>query len=611
MKKGFTLVELLAVIVILAIISLIGVPIVLNIITSVEQSIEMDRAEFLKDMVESYVGKNYLNDNEITEEQIFVIQDNVEYQLDGKGNRVQTNNFKHRGKLCDYCIVKINPQKEFYILFEGTGQDIKKEYDSKNLVQEKLNQPRNVISLYNELLLFTDIYVSNNSVSSAKTFKSNGENLYEVLSQEEEKEVAKLYNSTGNGRIDMQSYYDYVITITTADDVYKFDGNGLIRESENVNGEYPEHIVYLYDELLYSAENYLKNTVVEDEVYFEFSDRDIYVVDEYGNITRDDNMSLNYGVFGSGELKINSSNQISVVIYDTNSNIKNDYGSKKLYSEPLKHSRDGYELVKNLSRLELLAENYKGNNNITTDWLVFYYIRQLKYNSTTYDIVTGTDDGFVGYVNSNAPDLNKYFLNKNTYIVNNHEIDLNHFGASLSALLHDTLYIYHIAYEELEYDCVASWAGDLHQMMRKNIFKSGVKEQYGSYLNAIYKLMGHPDTMFNIGDVYADLDAWSLYYNIKENSNLSISELFDQYYSGESARSYKNRYTTFISIMNDIAPQFQTNRVNFEGVVNHFVNLDIEWQKMEEFEIEPTDAEKKEIADGFIKWIKEQAAKEK
>lgn len=616
MKKGFTLIELLAVIVILAIIALIAVPIVLNIINNVRSSAEVESANFLIDIVNNYVATEYLQGNEISEEQIFVIIDDIEYQIENDGSRVQTNNFVHKGKLCDYCVIKINTDKKVSILYEGVNQDIRKDYNSSKLIKEELKQSREVISLYNELVLFKDMYISNNDISDIKFFKSNGESIYEVLNTGEEVEAAKLYNSLGQSKIKLVDANNYIVTITTEDDVFEFSSEGTVVETENVNSKYSKDIQTLYDELTISAERYLLKSTINDEVYFEFSDGVINKVDKFGNTTQDSNMTINPNSKGSGELRINPLKQVYVVIYDSNQNIKTNYGSNELYSESIKYSRDGLTLVKNLSRLELLAEEYTGGNKTTSDWLVFYYLRQLKYKDSEsslvkkYNIVTGDDSNFVTYVGTNASNLKTYFTNKSTYTVNGHKIDLKHMAASLAGNLYDTPSLYHLLYQELEYDCVISWAGDLHTLMENSILKSGIKETYGNYLNATYQLMGKTSTSFSMEDVYADIDAWVLYYNMKENTNLSIGEIFDKYYSGESSRSYKNRFTSFISIMNTIATQFSSSKVNFEGVVAHFTNTDRGWQTINTLEITPTDAEQQEIADGFIKWIKDQAAKE-
>ena len=58
MKKGFTLVELLAVIVILAIISLIAVPVVLGIIEDSKKNTTLSSAEFYLDAVELSIVKS-------------------------------------------------------------------------------------------------------------------------------------------------------------------------------------------------------------------------------------------------------------------------------------------------------------------------------------------------------------------------------------------------------------------------------------------------------------------------------------------------------------------------------------------------------------------------
>ena len=54
--------------------------------------------------------------------------------------------------------------------------------------------------------------------------------------------------------------------------------------------------------------------------------------------------------------------------------------------------------------------------------------------------------------------------------------------------------------------------------MEDSILKTGVKEEYGNYLNATYNLVGKSGTSFSMEDLYADIDAWVLYYNIKDNT---------------------------------------------------------------------------------------------
>ena len=64
-NKGFTLVELLAVIVILALIALIAMPIILNIIKDAKRSAAKDSAYGYMDAVEKYIVSSELEDKSI------------------------------------------------------------------------------------------------------------------------------------------------------------------------------------------------------------------------------------------------------------------------------------------------------------------------------------------------------------------------------------------------------------------------------------------------------------------------------------------------------------------------------------------------------------------
>ena len=65
MKNAFTLIELLAVIVILAIITLIATPIVINIIEDSKQSSVLRSAKFYLDAVEFSIANRVLDGNSI------------------------------------------------------------------------------------------------------------------------------------------------------------------------------------------------------------------------------------------------------------------------------------------------------------------------------------------------------------------------------------------------------------------------------------------------------------------------------------------------------------------------------------------------------------------
>lgn len=74
MKKGFTLVELLAVIVILALIALITIPMVLGTVNKSEDSADKRSAENYRRAVKNAIAKENLNGNRVFPNQCTVIE---------------------------------------------------------------------------------------------------------------------------------------------------------------------------------------------------------------------------------------------------------------------------------------------------------------------------------------------------------------------------------------------------------------------------------------------------------------------------------------------------------------------------------------------------------
>jgi len=615
-KKAFTLVELLVVIVILALLCIITSVTIFNVLNKVYGNIEVQNARILlKDVNELIVSENItISDRNLNG--IYIIDDNKGYKLNSSGERERFNELDNSQNLCDYCVVKIRDEK-IELLMEGKEQNIKKNYDSDELIIEKLSVSREDDSLYNELSLFVENYTFNNTVTSKERFVVNGNVVYKLKDNGDKEKIVKLENSisTSESKIVIEPSLNYSIAITTKDnETMVNDNSGNLVEKIDINSEYSADVLELYDELKYVAENYIKNNSITKEVYFEYKNGVMNVVDEFGNYTK--NVVMNKNISGSGELKINSSKQFAVTIYKDNYDIKNNYGNLKLYNEDLKYSRDMVILVKNLERLEKVSTKYAGTASSSTymsfykkTWLVPFYIRRLKYNSSNYNTITGNDSSFVTYVANNASNLKTYFTNKSTFTVNGDIIDLPHMMASLAGNIYNTDWYYNLVYEELEYDCLVSWAGDLQEFMEYNILKSNIKTQYGSFGSATYKLLGNSSTRFSLDDMYSDVDNWNIYYNLKSNKNLTIAKLFDQYYSGISTRNYKNRFKSFVTIMNSVGSSL--GKKNFSGLVNHFTNMDKDWDTIGTLSVMPTEEEEKQIATNFVNWIQERANKEK
>ena len=101
MKKGFTLVELLAVIVILAIIALIAVPIVINIINNSKKSSEEESLKLYLDAVQKAIVRKQLvtttfNPKKCTIEGQEIICDEEEIEIDVKGEKPTEGEIKFK-----------------------------------------------------------------------------------------------------------------------------------------------------------------------------------------------------------------------------------------------------------------------------------------------------------------------------------------------------------------------------------------------------------------------------------------------------------------------------------------------------------------------------------
>ena len=91
-NKGFTLVELLAVIVILALIALIATPIILNVINDAKKQAAKDSAYGYMDAVEKYIVSSELEDESI-KDGTYTVED-LNKKISVKGSTPDNGNIK-------------------------------------------------------------------------------------------------------------------------------------------------------------------------------------------------------------------------------------------------------------------------------------------------------------------------------------------------------------------------------------------------------------------------------------------------------------------------------------------------------------------------------------
>lgn len=623
-KEGFTLVELLAVLVVLAIISTIGYVMITETINTVRDKAEIENARTLTKVVNDTIFLNEMNNTNINIPSFYVIEDDKEYILDTNGNRTETAFFKYNGKLCDYCTIAINKDKQVSIVLEGKRQDVIKEFSSNNVVSVPLTISREDKSLYNELLLFKDIYIASNDITSTKIFKLN---VKSIVDENLQQTIYTLTHSSGSAEIKILPTNDTKIIIKKDGSFIGRDDNGNFYEEEDINSSYSEEILKLYDELKKVANKYISNNKITDEVYFEYENGVVTKKDTYGNSITSINMDNKLS--GSGELKINSNNQISVTMYQEDYDIVNDYGSDKLYNKELTLPRTANLLFKNLGRLELLAEKYSSTTTedflpSKSDWLVFYYLRQLKYNSSNWDIVSGKETTFVTYVSNNATYLKEYFYKVDNLTVNGDTIDFLHMAAVMATRMYQIASGDYGLLDQGVVDSIASWAGDLQTFMTDDIIKKyGSDKTSDEYKTYILNNLGNSNTSFSMEDLYADMDSWIIYDNLCNDTSLNLTSAFNSFYTGNSTYSYKNRFTRFMS--DDIFLKYYTpsnypsirhrGPASFDKTVKMYAYYRLEylivakkWPLFENYDISTNLTNG--VTLGFVEWMKNKAEQE-
>ncbi|MBE6152654.1 MAG: prepilin-type N-terminal cleavage/methylation domain-containing protein [Firmicutes bacterium] len=622
-KKGFSLIELLMVIVLTALIATICYIVTFNIVKNTKKEIAVGNVKTLSKIVKDAIKIDKVSDKKLVDDAFFIIKNNKEYYINKNGTTIPTNYFQYEGKPCKNCIIKIKSGKNISIISEDEDYDIKKDYDSNEVHINSLIISREITSLYNELDLFKEIYLSHNSVNELKRFIFENGYIYEIHNDGSKEQVFKINNYHIKGKIVIYKSLKFEYTIEPSNnEIITINDKGGFNRVKNVNNKYSDSVLSLYEEIKFSALRYIENNTISSEAYFEFDNGSIHKVDEYGNKIIDNTISMNSNITGSGELRINSSNQYQIIIYDGIYNIQNKYGNDLLNKEKQTFTSDVRTLFKNLGRLELLAEKY--SNNVTSsdylpsksDWLVFYYIRQLKYKSSNWDTVSSSDNAFVTYVNNNGSYLKDYFTKKNTFSINGNNIDLKHMAAVMASRMYQTASGSYGLLNQITVDSIASWAGDLQTFMVDNLLPTVTDKTINGYKKATLEMLGNSNTNFSMDDIYADTDAWIIYYNLSKNTNLTIKQAFEAFYSGESARSYKNRFTSF---KNTVLNNSNGTKSAFSNLVYKFTKQNYEvdlilftytekWPLYGSSTI--TSAMSQGVRNGFTEWIYNQIEKE-
>lgn len=208
--------------------------------------------------------------------------------------------------------------------------------------------------------------------------------------------------------------------------------------------------------------------------------------------------------------------------------------------------------LEKIDELEIHAKNYLGDSATSTDsstymidktkWLVFSTISKLSYDSDNWTIVAGAkDSNFLTYLSNNGFDINIFKNMKYNSSDNGETSTVTHLSAALAALIYNTDAIYNLIMDEVDYNNLAGWAGDLQTLIANNLL-SQISDQnnYDEIYQKMSELIGKSGTYFDSDDLYADIDAINLYSLL--NSTQTIKEIMQIYFSD----NYKTRFNSFI-----------------------------------------------------------------
>ncbi|MBN1174476.1 MAG: DUF1906 domain-containing protein, partial [Micromonosporaceae bacterium] len=177
----------------------------------------------------------------------------------------------------------------------------------------------------------------------------------------------------------------------------------------------------------------------------------------------------------------------------------------------------------------------KGNTSRSQVELVAQYLRyrNRQYNGAGMADVCGAIDlDFIDFADSylNRPDVTPLRDPSCFY-----DTEVEHFGAVLGAMINHTI---HSSHSEVSLADFGGWAGDLLSALG-NWAESGLSaaEAYDFGLTHIASIadVGY----FNIGDYLADVDAMVMGLQIKSDSTLKLSYLFQQYYASVGMAEYR------------------------------------------------------------------------
>lgn len=247
--------------------------------------------------------------------------------------------------------------------------------------------------------------------------------------------------------------------------------------------------------------------------------------------------------------------------------------------DKMNYQLNGY-FAQQMGELQKAAKEYYNEKGIKINdndfynqrdnWLVFAFIRSYNddynWNSKDYEhwcdaagrLTEDEFDSFKKFLNSSFEysDLYNYFDKTKAIYISNpkkenpesndlpEEIDLYHMCATLSAYSFNDWVKRNVDTNYINNLC--GWAGDFQTLLNSAHNKKGKYDN--SIGKAFYNLMGSSGDYFSKDDLYADVASLVINTKLKENRNISLENLFNEYFVYDEVNKYVKDFESNLNI---------------------------------------------------------------
>ena len=255
------------------------------------------------------------------------------------------------------------------------------------------------------------------------------------------------------------------------------------------------------------------------------------------------------------------------------------------------------ELFNNLNQLHSLARQFDQTNSIE---LTLQFIRRQRYFGSNWDHVAGNINlDFVEFVQQNNSYIYNYFTTNNLYLYDSQykDIDFIHLCATMNGILYGGgTYWQAILVGSAHVRNLAGWAGDLQTLVVDVYQNTNDSNNYNTFYNEFYRIMGKEEYSFPMSDLLADVDAYNFANNYVAGywGNNLMGTALNYYYSDTDIPSsnYVSRSNLRFSQFIGADSKEDLAAITSEYTSQYFTVLELD---VKEWPIYASEAEKRNI----------------